>query len=235
LTKTQLALPITQLAYDIGSHPDPGTPDYRSLFYRLPTDYRLLEPYAPNHYICPGTMQKKLILDSDLLDITISRLCQQVIEDHNDFSDTVILGMQPRGIFLAELIHQQLEKDVKKTIPLGYLDTTFHRDDFRRRQVPLKANETRIPFIIEGKKVVLVDDVLFTGRTIRAALDAMIAFGRPAAVELLVLIDRKYNRELPIAAHYVGKVVNTLPTQRVLVELKAQGHKQNKIWLINKD
>lgn len=180
-------------------------------------------------------MQKKLILDSDLLDITISRLCQQVIEDHNDFSDTVILGMQPRGIFLAELIHQQLEKDVKKTIPLGYLDTTFHRDDFRRRQVPLKANETRIPFIIEGKKVVLVDDVLFTGRTIRAALDAMIAFGRPAAVELLVLIDRKYNRELPIAAHYVGKVVNTLPTQRVLVELKAQGHKQNKIWLINKD
>ena len=180
-------------------------------------------------------MQKKLILDSDLLDITISRLCQQVIEDHNDFSDTVILGMQPRGIFLAELIHQQLEKNVKKRIPLGYLDTTFHRDDFRRRQIPLKANETRIPFIIEGKKVVLVDDVLFTGRTIRAALDALIAFGRPAAVELLVLIDRKYNRELPIAARYVGRVVNTLPTQRVLVELIAQGHKQNKIWLINKD
>jgi pyrimidine operon attenuation protein/uracil phosphoribosyltransferase len=180
-------------------------------------------------------MQKKLILDSDLLDITISRLCQQLIEDHNDFSDTVILGMQPRGIFLAELIHQRLEKEVKKPIPLGYLDTTFHRDDFRRRQVPLKANETRVPFIIEGKKVVLVDDVLFTGRTIRAAMDAMIAFGRPAMVELLVLIDRKYNRELPIAAQYVGKVVNTLPTQRVLVELEAQGHKQNKIWLINKD
>ena len=89
--------------------------------------------------------------------------------------------------------------------------------------------------MIEGKKVVLVDDVLFTGRTIRAAMDAMIAFGRPATVELLVLIDRKYNRELPVAANYVGKVVNTLPTQRVLVELEAQGHKQNKIWLINKD
>ena len=164
-------------------------------------------------------MQKKLILDSDLLDITISRLCQQLIEDHNDFSDTVILGMQPRGIFLAELIHQRLEKEIKKAIPLGYLDTTFHRDDFRRRQVPLKANETRVPFIIEGKKVVLVDDVLFTGRTIRAAMDAMIAFGRPAMVELLVLIDRKYNRELPIAAQYVGKVVNTLPTQLLLLEL----------------
>ncbi|HET6539382.1 MAG TPA: bifunctional pyr operon transcriptional regulator/uracil phosphoribosyltransferase PyrR [Chryseolinea sp.] len=180
-------------------------------------------------------MQKKLILDTDLLDITISRLCQQLIENHDDFSQTVILGMQPRGIFLAEIIHKKLQNDTKKTIPLGYLDTTFHRDDFRRRQIPLRANETRIDFIIEGKKVVLVDDVLFTGRTIRAAMDAMIAFGRPATVELLVLIDRKYNREIPVAADYVGKVVNTLPTQRVLVELEAQGHKQNKIWLINKE
>jgi len=180
-------------------------------------------------------MQKKLILDTDLLDITISRLCQQLIENHDDFSQTVILGMQPRGIFLAEIIHKKLQTDTRKTIPLGYLDTTFHRDDFRRRQIPARANETRIDFIIEGKKVVLVDDVLFTGRTIRAAMDAMIAFGRPATVELLVLIDRKYNREIPVAADYVGKAVNTLPTQRVLVELEAQGHKQNKIWLINKD
>jgi pyrimidine operon attenuation protein/uracil phosphoribosyltransferase len=180
-------------------------------------------------------MQKKLILDSDLLNITVSRLCQQLIENHNDFAETVILGMQPRGIFLADLIHQRLEKEIKRNIPLGYLDTTFYRDDFRRRNTPLKANETRVPFIIEAKNVVLVDDVLFTGRTIRAAMDAMIAFGRPATVELLVLIDRKYNREIPVAADYVGRVVNTLPTQRVLVELEAQGHKQNKIWLINKD
>ncbi len=180
-------------------------------------------------------MQKKLILDSELLDITISRLCQQLIENHNDFSNSVIIGMQPRGIYVAEIIHRKLEKDIKKQIPLGYLDATFYRDDFRRRETPAKANETRIPFIIEGKNVVLVDDVLFTGRTIRAALDAMIAFGRPAKVELLALIDRKYNRELPIDADYVGKVVNTLSTQRVLVELEAQGHKQNKIWLVNKD
>ncbi|WP_174236153.1 bifunctional pyr operon transcriptional regulator/uracil phosphoribosyltransferase PyrR [Chryseolinea soli] len=180
-------------------------------------------------------MQKKLILDTDLLDITIRRLCQQLIENHNDFADTVIIGMQPRGIFLAEIIHRKLEQDTGKTILLGYLDATFYRDDFRRRETPVKANETRVPFIIEGKKVVLVDDVLFTGRSIRAAMDAMIAFGRPATVELLVLIDRKYNRELPIAADYIGKVVNTLTSQRVLVELEAQGHKQNKIWLINKD
>lgn len=178
-------------------------------------------------------MQKKLILDSELLDITLSRLCQQLIENHTDFSNSAILGMQPRGVFLAELIHQKLEKALRKKIDIGYLDATFHRDDFRRREIPVKANETKVPFIIEGKDVILVDDVLFTGRTVRAALDAMIAFGRPNRVELLVLIDRKYNRDLPIAPDYVGKAVNTLASQRVLVEWEAQGGKQNKIWLIN--
>ncbi|MBX2961872.1 MAG: bifunctional pyr operon transcriptional regulator/uracil phosphoribosyltransferase PyrR [Cyclobacteriaceae bacterium] len=178
-------------------------------------------------------MQKKLILDSDLLDITLSRLCQQLIENHQSFDETVILGLQPRGIFLADIIHKKLEKLIKKSIPIGYLDATFHRDDFRRREIPVKASEVRIPFIIEGKKVILVDDVLFTGRTVRAALDAMIAFGRPAKVELFVLIDRRYSRDLPIAPDYVGRIVNTLSTQKVLVELEAQGHEQNKIWLIN--
>jgi len=90
-----------------------------------------------------------------------------------------------------------------------------------------------VSFVIEGKRVILVDDVLFTGRTVRAALDAMIAFGRPEKVELLVLVDRTHTRDLPIAADYVGKAVNTMESQRVLVELVAQGHKQNRIWLIN--
>ncbi len=179
-------------------------------------------------------MQKKLILDSKHLDITLNRLCQQLIENHSDFSNCVLLGLQPRGIFLAELIHQKL-KSLKVNVPLGYLDATFHRDDFRRRDTPAKASETRIPFAIEGKNVVLIDDVLFTGRTVRAALDAMISFGRPAKVELLVLVDRKATRDLPIAADYVGKYVDTHDTQKVLVELQAHGHKQNKIWLINKD
>jgi pyrimidine operon attenuation protein/uracil phosphoribosyltransferase len=144
--------------------------------------------------------RKKLILDSDLLNITISRLCQELIENHEDFSNTVILGMQPRGIFLAEFIHQKLEKDTRNKIPLGYLDATFYRDDFRRRDTPAKASETKVPFVIEGKKVVLVDDVLFTGRTIRAALDAMIAFCRPEKVELLVFIDSIYSRDLRISS-----------------------------------
>lgn len=178
-------------------------------------------------------MQKKLILDSDLLAITVDRLCQELIENHADFNDTVLLGLQPRGIFLAEWIQEKLSKHVGRAIPLGYLDATFHRDDFRRREIS-KAAETKVPFLIEQKKVVLIDDVLYTGRTVRAALDAMIAFGRPEKVELLVLIDRKHTRELPIAANYVGKYVDTLESQRVLVELDAL-HKHNKIWLINKD
>lgn len=180
-------------------------------------------------------MQKKLILDSDLLDITLSRLCQEIVENHDQFADSVILGLQPRGVHLANLIQEKLKKITGHEIPVGYLDTTFHRDDFRRRDTPAKASEMRVPFVIEGKKVILIDDVLFTGRTVRAALDAMIAFGRPAKVELLVLIDRKHNRDLPIAADYVGKNVNTIATQKVLVELQAQGHKQNRIWLINHD
>lgn len=179
-------------------------------------------------------MQKKLILDSDLLRVTIDRLCQELIENHGTFEQTVLLGLQPRGIFLAERIHQLLSASLKREIPLGYLDATFHRDDFRRREQPPRASETRVPFLIEGKQVVLIDDVLYTGRTVRAALDAMIAFGRPEKVELLVLIDRKRTRELPISADYVGRYVNTLDTQKVLVELDGD-QKHHRIWLINKE
>lgn len=177
-------------------------------------------------------MQKKLILDADLLDITISRLCQQLIENHGSFENSVLLGLQPRGVFLAELIQQRLLKLCRKEIPLGYLDISFYRDDFRRREIN-KVSELRIPFSLENKQVILIDDVLFTGRTVRAALDAMLTFGRPAKVGLLVLIDRRYNRDLPIAPDYVGKTVNTVASQKVLVELQAQGYKKNKIWLIN--
>jgi pyrimidine operon attenuation protein/uracil phosphoribosyltransferase len=183
-------------------------------------------------YICGGVMQKKLILDADLLDVTINRLCQQLIENHSEFDNSVLLGLQPRGIYLAEIIHKRLTRLTRREIPLGYLDISFFRDDFRKREIN-KVSELRIPFSLENKKVILIDDVLFTGRTVRAALDAMLSFGRPAKVELLVLIDRRYNRDLPIAPDYIGKVVNTIASQKVLVELQAQGHRQNKIWLIN--
>lgn len=176
-------------------------------------------------------MQRKLILSSPLLEITISRLCQELIETHQDFTNSVIIGLQPRGIFFAKRIHQELLTITGKNIPLGQLDATFYRDDFRRRE-PLKPNATKIPFLIEGKSVILIDDVLATGRMVRASLDAMTAFGRPDKVELCVLIDRIYNRDLPVMADYVGKKVNTISSEKVLVEWKEQGQEEDRIWLM---
>ena len=142
-------------------------------------------------------MKPRIILDSKHLEVTITRLCSQLIENHNDFSQTVIIGLQPRGIYLAKRIQQKLQEVLKtKHIQCGNLDITFYRDDFRNKE--LVPNTTEIDFIIEDKNVILVDDVLFTGRTIRAGLDAMLAFGRPNRVELLVLIDRRLSRHLPI-------------------------------------
>jgi pyrimidine operon attenuation protein / uracil phosphoribosyltransferase len=180
------------------------------------------------------SMQRRLIFDSQILSVTIKRLCHQLIENHGNFDETVVLGLQPRGIFLAQRIKDNLQDILSKEINLGYLDATFHRDDFRRKEGPIKANATHIPFVIEDKKVILIDDVLFTGRTVRAAMDAMISFGRPRKVEFLVLVNRKYNRDLPIEPNYVGRHVNTLKSQRVLVEWKEQDKPDDNIWLIEK-
>jgi len=179
-------------------------------------------------------MQKRLIVNHQLLEIMVMRLCHQLIETHGDFSDSVILGLQPRGKFVAQRLQSTLATILGKQVPTGYLDTTFHRDDFRRRETPLMANATKIDFLIEGKRVILADDVLYTGRSVRAALDAMIAYGRPAGVELLVLIDRLYTRHLPIQPTYVGLHVDSLQSQRVLVEWKAQNAPEDHIWLITK-
>lgn len=180
-------------------------------------------------------MQKRLLLDSQLLDITISRLAQQLVENHYPFKESVLLGMQPRGIFFASRIAQKLEQILDMSVPLGKLDVTFYRDDFRRREKPIRANATEIPFSIEDKKVILVDDVLFTGRTVRSAMDAMIDFGRPCQVELLILVDRLYSRDLPVQPTYVGKHVNTMPSERVKVEWKEQGVPSDNIWLITSE
>lgn len=179
---------------------------------------------------------QKIILDKELLAITIKRLCQQLVENHNGFENSVLIGLQPKGVYLADRIKASLEEITEKEIPLGYLDTTFFRDDFRRRNTPLKANATDVPFLIEGKNVIFIDDVLFTGRSVRAALDAMNAFGRPAQVELLALIDRKYTRELPIQADYVGIHINSMLSQAVTVEWKGiNGKQEDKVWLLNSD
>ncbi len=177
---------------------------------------------------------QKVILDHDLFQLTIKRLCQQIIENHGDFSNSVIIGIQTRGVFLAERIHQTIQDITNKEIPFGKMDITFYRDDFRRRTEPITANATEMPFLVEDKNVILVDDVLFTGRSVRAAMDGMAAFGRPKQVELLVMIDRKYTRDLPIQANYIGKAVDSITSQRVKVELEGvEGASKDKVWLIN--
>ena len=172
------------------------------------------------------------ILDSELMKVTVDRLAHQLVENHDDFANSVMLGLQPKGIFLAERIKTALQSQ-GLSIPLGYLDTTFYRDDFRRQDAPLKPNATKVPFIIEDKKVILVDDVLYTGRSVRAAMSAMMAFGRPSKVELLVMIDRKYSRHIPVSPDYVGRSVNSIQSQRVKVQWKEQGHEKDEIWLVN--
>lgn len=162
--------------------------------------------------------KKRLILNQQQIELTIQRLCYQLIENHNDFSNSALIGLQPRGIFLAKRIHSTLKKiTANNDIACGTLDTTFFRDDFRRREAPLIANKTQIDFIIEDKKVILIDDVLYTGRTIRAGLDAMLAYGRPDLVELLVLIDRRFSRHLPIEPNYVGTTIDSVSSERVEV------------------
>jgi len=165
-------------------------------------------------------MDNQVILTSNQLDLTITRLCHELIEQHSDFSNTVLIGMQPRGIHVVEQLRERLGEILSKKPLCGSLDITFYRDDFRRREKPLIPSVTNIDFSIEGKNVVLVDDVLFTGRTIRSGLDALLAFGRPQKVELMVLIDRRFQRDLPIQADYIGKSVDSLHNERVSVNWK---------------
>lgn len=158
----------------------------------------------------------KTILNEQQINLTIKRLAFQVLENNLNLADTVIIGLQPRGLFLSDKIVTELKNSLPgKTVNYGILDITFYRDDVRR-EIKV-ANKTDINFSIENKKVVLIDDVLYTGRTIRAALDALLDFGRPAKVELCVLIDRRFSRQLPIQPDYTGKVIDALISQKVKV------------------
>jgi pyrimidine operon attenuation protein/uracil phosphoribosyltransferase len=156
------------------------------------------------------------VLNEQQISLTIKRLAHQVLENHVHLQNTVIVGLQPRGIFLSDRIVQEIRTDGSlRDINYGKLDITFYRDDIRRElHVP---NKTAINFSIEEKNVVLIDDVLYTGRTIRAALDALMDFGRPAKVELMVLIDRRYSRQLPIQPDYTGKSIDSIISQKVKV------------------
>jgi pyrimidine operon attenuation protein / uracil phosphoribosyltransferase len=180
-------------------------------------------------------MEKQVILDDQQVQLTMNRLAYQLIENHDDFANTVLIGLQPRGIHVLERLKLILEEILHHEIVCGQLDITFYRDDFRRREKPLIPNATNIDFSIEGKNVVLIDDVLFTGRTIRSGLDALLAFGRPLSVELMVLIDRRFQRDLPIQADYIGKSVDTLNTERVSVEWSQLEGKDNIVLFTPKE
>lgn len=158
-----------------------------------------------------------IILDNNQLHLTIKRLAHQLVENHPDIENVALIGIQTGGIYLADKIVEilrEIQKD--KNILYGKLDITFYRDDIRKElHVP---NQTLIPFSIENKKVVLIDDVLFTGRTIRAAMDALQDFGRPQKVELCVLIDRKSSRQLPIQPDYFGKAIDSIISETVKIK-----------------
>jgi pyrimidine operon attenuation protein/uracil phosphoribosyltransferase len=178
-------------------------------------------------------MTQKVLLNATEVNIALHRLACQLIENHDTFSNTVLIGIQPRGIFLAERIKLLLETEYNvKNIELGYLDITFYRDDFRRNDKPIEANRTKINYIVEDKKVVFIDDVLYTGRSIRAALTAIQSFGRPLEIELLTFIDRRFSRHLPIQPDYRGRQVDAINNEKVKVCWK-ENDGIDTVYLIN--
>jgi len=165
------------------------------------------------------SMKKSIILNSNELKITIERLACQLIEKHDDFSNTILVGLQPRGKYLCNRIVEVLKAEyLVNNLKYGLLDITFYRDDFRRNEKILEASKTDFILSVENKNVVFIDDVLFTGRTVRAALTAIESFGRPKSIELLILIDRRFSRELPIQPDYKGLQVDVYENQKVLIE-----------------
>ena len=172
----------------------------------------------------------KTLLTAQQIGLTVKRLAHQLLENHVQLNNTVLIGLQPRGIFLSDRIVREIrESGEADNLVYGKLDITFYRDDVRKEiHVP---NKTDIKFSVEDKNVVLIDDVLYTGRTIRAALDALMDFGRPAKVELMVLIDRRYSRQLPIQPDYIGRSIDSIVTQRVKV-LWAENDERDEVVLI---
>lgn len=161
----------------------------------------------------------RVISEKEKFDLTIERLCYHLIEDYNDFQDTCIVGIQTGGVQLASRIINKLNKILRGgEIPFGKLDITFYRDDFRTSKKPLSANINEMPFVIENQNVILVDDVLYTGRSVQAAMTALNHYGRPKSVKLLTLVDRRFNREIPVRPDYTGVAIDALDAAYVKVE-----------------
>ena len=179
-------------------------------------------------------MSNRLLIDTKQIQIILNRLACQLRETHQDFSNSVLIGLQPRGAILAKRIISILEQeDHLQSIANGFLDITFFRDDFRRNEKVLSANKNLMDVLVENKKVVLIDDVLYTGRSVRAALTAIGSYGRPSEIELLTLIDRRFSRHLPIQPDYLGRQVDAIADEKVLVHWQEE-HGEDAVYIINK-
>ena len=179
-------------------------------------------------------MGQKVLLAEKEINIILHRLACQLVENHTSFKNSVLIGIQPRGVFLAARIAEILQKEYgMKDLKVGKLDITFYRDDFRRSDKPLEANKTSIDFLVEDKRVIFIDDVLYTGRSIRAALTAVQSFGRPKEIELLTLIDRRFSRHLPIQPDYNGRQVDAINEEKVKVNWK-ENSGEDMVYLISK-
>ena len=177
-------------------------------------------------------MSQKVLLNHYEVNIILHRLACQLVEKHYNFSNTVLVGLQPRGKFLANRLKDLLKSEYNiSELESGFLDITFYRDDFRRTTKVLEASTTEMNCIVEDKKVVFIDDVLYTGRSIRAALTAIQSYGRPSSIELLILIDRRFSRHLPIQPDYRGRQVDAIDNEKVIVNWK-ELHGEDAVYLL---
>jgi pyrimidine operon attenuation protein / uracil phosphoribosyltransferase len=179
----------------------------------------------------------RTISESAQLDLTIERLCYQLLEDYGDLKNTCFVGIQTGGVALAERLQQKMALILRGPlpIPLGKLDITFYRDDFRTSKKPLAANTNDMPFVVENQRVILIDDVLYTGRSVQAAMTALNHYGRPESVKLLVLVDRRFNRQVPVRPDYVGIVMDALDEAYVQVEWQETDGKDRVLLFPHKD
>jgi pyrimidine operon attenuation protein / uracil phosphoribosyltransferase len=165
------------------------------------------------------TAAERVVMDAEAIDRALTRIAHEILERNKGTQGLALVGIRSRGIHIAERLGQRIQAIDQVVLPIGIIDITLYRDDLSRSAQQPEVRGTNIPFAVEGKRVVLVDDVLYTGRTIRAALDALIDFGRPRNVQLVVLVDRGH-RELPIRADYVGKNLPTAVNESVNVRLQ---------------
>jgi pyrimidine operon attenuation protein/uracil phosphoribosyltransferase len=175
----------------------------------------------------------QLLMDAEALDLSLTRITHQILERNRDMNNFGVVGMQTRGVYLARRIVDKINALAGAKLVAGVLDPTLYRDDYRKPFRQPKVQVTEIPFDIDGINLVLVDDVLYTGRTARASLDALVDFGRPKTIQLAVLVDRG-KHELPIRADYVGKKITTADNQEVALYVKEKDG-EDALWLMEED